>query len=129
MNIKIKKLLIKAEQSLNASEYLLRGEYIDFAVARAYYAMFYLAEAFLTTKNMAFSKHSAVISAFGKEFAKTQIIPPKYHKYLKEAQDLRLVGDYDEIDMISKEEAQIQINRAREFLEFSQQELNHFCQE
>lgn len=52
MNIKVQKLLIKAEQSLNASEYLLKGGYIDFAVARAYYTMFYLAEAFLITKNI-----------------------------------------------------------------------------
>lgn len=72
---------------------------------------------------MAFSKHSVVIYAFGKEFAKTKIIPTKYHKYLKEAQDLRLVGDYDDVDIISKEEAETQINRAREFLQFSKQEL------
>lgn len=129
MNIKIQKLLTKAQQSLDASEYLLRGKYTDFAVARAYYTMFYVAEAFLITKNMAFSKHSAVISAFGKEFAKTKIIPPKYHKYLKEAQDLRLLGDYDEMETISTEEAQTQINRAKEFLDFSQQKLTVFSQD
>ncbi len=123
MKEKVKKLLIKAEQSLNASQYLLAGGYIEFAVARAYYTMFYLAEAFLVTKNMAFSKHSAVISAFGREFAKTKIIPQKYHKYLKESQDLRLLGDYGDANTISEDEAEFQINRAKEFLEFSQKYL------
>ncbi len=124
MKEKVQKLLRKAEQSMNAAQYLLVGGYIEFAVARAYYTMFYLAEAFLVTKNMAFSKHSAVISAFGREFAKPNIIPPKYHKYLKEAQDLRLLGDYGEVDTISEEEAEFQISRAKEFIEFSQKYLS-----
>lgn len=72
---------------------------------------------------MAFSQHSAVISAFGREFAKTNITPQKYHKYLKEAQDLRLLSDYGDVDIISEEEAEIQINRAKEFFNFSQKEL------
>lgn len=124
MKEKVQKLLRKAEQSLNAAQYLLAGGYIEFAVARAYYTMFYLAEAFLVTKNMAFSKHSAVISAFGREFAKSKIIPQKYHKYLKEAQDLRLLGDYGEEETISEKEAEFQISRAKEFLEFSQKYLS-----
>jgi uncharacterized protein (UPF0332 family) len=39
--------------------------------------MFYIAEAFLEGKGLSFSKHSAVIAAFGREFAKTQLVPTK----------------------------------------------------
>ncbi|MFP4135220.1 MAG: HEPN domain-containing protein [Halothece sp.] len=78
--------------------------------------MFYIASAFLLGDSLTFSKHSAVISAFGKEFAKTERVPVKFHRQLKEAQDLRNVGDYGATDLISEEEAKVQIQRAEAFL-------------
>jgi uncharacterized protein (UPF0332 family) len=60
-----KQFFLKAQQSLQASKHLLVGEFYDFAVARAYYTMFYLASAFLAEQDLYFSKHSAVISANG----------------------------------------------------------------
>jgi uncharacterized protein (UPF0332 family) len=53
-------LLRKAEDSLNAAKLMRENGYYDFAASRAYYAMFYVAEAFLLGKGLAFSKHSAV---------------------------------------------------------------------
>jgi uncharacterized protein (UPF0332 family) len=109
-------LIAKAEQSLNAAQYLYEGEYYDFAVARAYYTMFYAASALLEGEGLSFTKHSAVISAFGREFAKTERIPKEYHRHLKEAQDLRLLGDYGELNIIEQAEAATQIQRAAEFI-------------
>ncbi len=63
-------LLLKAQQSLGAAKLLLDHNYPDQATSRAYYAMFYIAEAFLEGQGLSFSKHSAVIAAFGREFAK-----------------------------------------------------------
>ena len=116
-------LLLKAEQSLKASQYLLKGKFYDFAVARAYYTMFYIASAFLAGENLAFSKHSAVISAFGREFAKTEKLPRKFHQYLKEAQNLRLIGDYGGVNLVTVEEAELQITKAEEFFLFAQEKL------
>lgn len=42
--------------------------------------MLYIAEAFLLEKGLTFSKHSAVISAFGKHFAKTGELPKDFHR-------------------------------------------------
>ncbi|MGB2924596.1 MAG: HEPN domain-containing protein [Limnothrix sp.] len=116
-------LIAKAEQSFNAAEYLYQGEYYDFAVARAYYTMFYIASAFLEGEGLSFSKHSAVISAFGREFAKTGRIPREFHRHLKEAQDLRLLGDYGELNILDEEETRTQIDRAKVFLDFARQFL------
>ncbi|MDB9494423.1 HEPN domain-containing protein [Spirulina major CS-329] len=116
MNENQQQLIAKATQSLNAAKYLYQGEYYDFAVARAYYTMFYVASAYLEGEGLSFSKHSAVISAFGREFAKTGRIPKEFHRHLKEAQDLRLLGDYGEINILDKEEAATQIERATAFL-------------
>ena len=45
-------LLQKARQSLSAARLLLSGGYPDYAASRAYYTMFYIAEAFLEGEDM-----------------------------------------------------------------------------
>jgi uncharacterized protein (UPF0332 family) len=79
--------------------------------------MFYVAEAFLEGEGVAFSKHSAVISAFAQRFAKTGKVPVELHKHLLEAQELRHKADYDASGSISVDQAQEQIARAERFLE------------
>ena len=71
MSPELEALLNKADRSLAASQRLFEGADYDFAASRAYYAMFYLAEALLLTLRLTFSKHSAVIAAFGQHFVKT----------------------------------------------------------
>jgi uncharacterized protein (UPF0332 family) len=61
---------------------LLQGAYPDFAASRVYYAMFYIAQAFLEGEGLAFSKHSAVIAAFGQHFARTGKVPVEFHRFL-----------------------------------------------
>ena len=48
-------LLEQARASLGAARLLLTQGYHGFAASRAYYAMFYIAEAFLLGKDLAFS--------------------------------------------------------------------------
>jgi len=56
MTEEIDKLLRKAKRSLEAAKRLFdEGDY-DFSVSRAYYSMFYCAEALLLTKNLSFYK-------------------------------------------------------------------------
>ena len=79
--------------------------------------MFYVAEALLNEKNMSFSKHGSVHAAFGEHFAKTKNLDPKYHRWLMDAFDKRLVGDYGVDALIEKDVAEKMINQAKEFLE------------
>ena len=81
-----RELLLKAQQSLEAAKLLLTNNFPDYAASRAYYSMFYIAEAFLEGEGLSFSKHSAVIAAFGREFAKPQRVPTDFHRFLIEAQ-------------------------------------------
>lgn len=59
MRQELEDLASKARESLDAAELLFERKFYDFATSRAYYAMFYLAEAALFTKGLSFSKHSA----------------------------------------------------------------------
>lgn len=113
-------LLLKAHQSLSAAKMLLDGNYSDFAASRAYYTMFYIAEAFLEGEGMSFSKHSAVISAFGREFTRTNRVPVEFHRFLIEAQELRNSGDYGAFNAVSLEDAEELITRAEQFLELAE---------
>jgi len=54
-------LLKKAKDSLDAARLLVERSFYDFGVSRTYYAMFYIAEAFLLGEGLSFSKHSAVM--------------------------------------------------------------------
>ena len=94
MSAEVKALLQKAGESLQAAELLQQEGYLGFAASRAYYAMFYAAQALLLDRGLSFSSHAAVIGAFGKEYAKTAILDPKLHRYLIDAQDFRNLGDY-----------------------------------
>jgi uncharacterized protein (UPF0332 family) len=118
-------LIKKAQNSIDAAHLLKDSGYYDFAVSRAYYAMFYVAEAFLLEDDLSFSKHSAVISAFGKRFAKLVRVPQEFHRYLIEGEDSRNIGDYDTGEGLSEDDANTQIERAEKFLKLAEQLLGN----
>jgi uncharacterized protein (UPF0332 family) len=108
--------LAKAERAIGAARLLLDAGDADFAVARAYYAMFYTAEALLASEGLRFSKHSGVQSAFGQRFAKSGVLDPKYHRWLLEASASRLEGDYGYEAEIDPAEVARTLEQAEEFL-------------
>ena len=109
-------LLNKASESIKAANIMLREKFPDIAASRGYYAMFYIAEALLLSRNLAFSSHSAIIAAYGKEFARSKALDPKFHHYLRTSQEARLIGDYGIEKKVSPEEASRIVNWAEEFL-------------
>ncbi|MDF0644278.1 MAG: HEPN domain-containing protein [Nitrospira sp.] len=112
-------LLRKAQASLRAAQLLAGERLFDFAVSRAYYTMFYVAEALLLGQGLSFSKHSAVLAAFGEHLAKPAVVPSQFHKYLLDGEDSRHVGDYDLGPGLSAVDAAEQISRAQEFLDLA----------
>ncbi len=116
-------LLAKSENSLKAARLLTAEGFHDFAASRTYYAMFYVAQAFLLRENVAFSKHSAVIAAFGQQFVKTGLVAERFHRYLIEGADLRNISDYDIRSGLSRDDVEIQMSRAEEFLSLALQFL------
>ena len=80
MKISSQKLLEKAARAIEAAISLLENGYPEFSTGRAYYAMFYTAEALLDEKNLKYSKHGGVHGAFGQHYVKTGLFDPKYHR-------------------------------------------------
>ena len=58
MNAEVARLLAKAASSRRAAALLASQDYLDFAASRAYYALFYVAEALLLAEGHTFSSHA-----------------------------------------------------------------------
>ncbi len=117
MNQTTEQLFARAVDAIEAAEILLTNEKTDIAAGRAYYAMFYIAEALLNEKGFQFGKHGNVIAAYGQHFAKTKELDPKFHHWLLTSFDQRQIGDYAFDPNIQSSSVLQMIQQAQEFLE------------
>lgn len=123
MNQETRRLLDKAGRALRAAETLLRAGDAEYAAGRAYYAMLHTAQALLRHKDLRYRKHGGVHAAFGEHFAKPGVLDPKYHRWLLDAFDARLRGDYDLDAVFDEESVAATVQQAREFLETARRYL------
>ena len=110
-------LVNRAEESHQAAKVLLDTGFSNYSAAQSYYTMFYLIEALLHSKDLRFSSHSAVIAAYGKEFAKTRILDPKFHRRIIIAERRRETGHYAVESSVTQEEALESFQWAEEFIQ------------
>ncbi|HCO96071.1 MAG TPA: HEPN domain-containing protein [Phycisphaerales bacterium] len=113
----IQALIEKARRYLRSAELLIHDGDYDSAVSRSYYAMFYSAEAALLKKEMTFSSHKAVISAFGQYFVKTGIFDKRMGRDLNIIFGERQLGDYESNFSISEDNARHVLQTAQGFVD------------
>jgi uncharacterized protein (UPF0332 family) len=106
----------KADRFLNTAERALDSGDYDSCVSRCYYAMFFLAEGVLLTKDFSASSHKGVIRLFGEHFIKTGIFERDLGKALNDAYDKRLVGDYGVGFTVTKQQAKDLLETAQKFV-------------
>lgn len=120
------KLLNKSLDVLEAAEALLKIGKIDVAAGRAYYSMMHTAEALLfEEKDLSFNKHGDIHGAYGLYFSKTKTFDPKFHRWLLDAFDQRIVGDYDVSSELDHELVSEMIEQAHEFLQAAKEHLKN----
>ena len=91
---KIEQYLERARQAVSTGRLVAaHGDYVA-ATNRAYYAIFYAANALLATRKLERSKHSGVIAAFRQHFVKTGIIKAEFSRFYGEAMEQRNAADY-----------------------------------
>jgi uncharacterized protein (UPF0332 family) len=110
-------LIQKALRYLKSADLLLKDDDYESSVSRAYYAMFYSAEAVLLTKGLSFSSHKGVISGFGEHFIKTGVFPKEMARELNRAFEKRQLGDYESATAISREDAGQLLETAKDFVD------------
>lgn len=109
-------LLAKADSRLTAAARDLTAGDVERSLSASYYAMFYAACAALEKIGVSRAKHSAVIAAFGEQFAKTNRVDARYHSMFLGAFALRSVADYVTHVALSRETAEETLSNARSFV-------------
>ena len=116
MTDEMRKLFKRADHAIEVAEELYKKGYYADAASKTYYAMFYAAQALLKSEDIDVTKHSAVESALGYYFVKTNKIESKYHKMFISARKIREIADYDIQEEIVEPQSGLKIEEGKEFL-------------
>ena len=105
----VKGIIDKGKRALEDSKVLFANKRYESASSRAYYAVFHLLQAALSTNSLNFSKHSAVLSHFSKIFLKTEILPKEFSKTIGRLRKDREIVDYDYVHTAEEGEVKADI--------------------
>ncbi len=105
-----------ANEVLEVAQLNMDNDFYASSVNRAYYAIFYAANALLVTKRLSQSKHSGVINAFRQHFVKTGLITPEYSDLYGRIMGNRHTSDYELESSITKEIASTDLADATKFV-------------
>jgi uncharacterized protein (UPF0332 family) len=106
-----------AREMLEVASHNLADGFYGSAINRAYYAVFYAANALLATQGLARSKHSGVIAAFREHFVKTGLVEIEFGDIYGRVMDDRHVGDYDVDASITPDRARTDLDDAQRFVD------------
>jgi uncharacterized protein (UPF0332 family) len=108
--------LHRADKSLDAARTLLKENFLEDALSRAYYAILHAARAVLLAEGVSVSSHRAVRRLFGSHLIKPGKLAVRLAKILAEEQDDRFLADYDAWFQVERERAEKRVSEAAEFL-------------
>ena len=116
MRLEVEQGLERSRRELEAAEALLRQEFFEQAISRAYYACFYAAEMALLSLGETRSKHSGVLSAFGRRVIREGGLQAEMGELLRSLFEDRIDADYRFIGA-PPGRARERIDDARRFVE------------
>ena len=106
----------KASEDLLASEVMLKESLYKVSINRSYYAIFHAMRAVTALVGYDSSKHSGIIAYFNQNFVKLGEFDKESSKIVKNASFLREKSDYEDFYIVSKQQAEKQIQDAKRFL-------------
>ncbi len=106
----------RALKAHGAAKALLKEDFYEDAVSRAYYAVLHAAKAALLTRDVACESHAAVRRSVGKELIQKGNLEREWAIILAQAQDDRALADYDVELAFSEKVARKRVEDAGRFL-------------
>ena len=113
-----------AKEDLEAAQLNFENRQYRASNNRAYYAIFRAISACLALEFKAYKQHAQVIGSFNKDFVHTGVFPKEISKRISRAQEVRHASDYDDFYIVSMEEAQEQLETAKEVVDMVNKYLN-----
>ncbi len=103
-----------------AEENLASGKYRA-SVNRAYYAVFHALRAITAPDRFDSGKHSGIIAFFNQHYVKPGIFDKEISKMIDSCYRLREKADYDDFFLAAKDDAVIQLEKAKRIMEAVEQ--------
>lgn len=105
-----------SKSDIKAAEILLAAKEFRGANNRAYYGIYHAISAVYALDGNAYKRHKDALANFNKNYVKTEIFPRKLGKKIVESEEIRHASDYDDFYIATREEAEEQIQTAKELV-------------
>ena len=105
-----------SKSDIKAAEILLNAREFRGANNRAYYGIYHAVSAIHALDGNAYKRHKNALANFNKNYVKTEIFPRKLGKRIVESEEIRHASDYDDFYIATREEAEEQIQTAKELV-------------
>ncbi|HOT75751.1 MAG TPA: HEPN domain-containing protein [Candidatus Wallbacteria bacterium] len=109
--------LDKAKEELDTARQLFELNRFSKSLNCSYYSIFHATRALLAYDQFDSKKHSGIISYFIKNYIASKILPQELARVILDAEDFRHDADYMDFYVVSSDDARIQIEKAKYFLE------------
>jgi uncharacterized protein (UPF0332 family) len=117
LTTEVQAYLEKARHALEVAEKLMVGKDFGDAAGKAYFAMFYAAQALLKAHDIEVTKHAGVASMLGHHFAKPGLLATKFHRMFLNARRAREIADYGIFEVVLEPVAKMTLKDSRAFVE------------
>jgi uncharacterized protein (UPF0332 family) len=108
--------LNKAKELAEEAKLLFANKRYDGSVNRSYYAIFSAVRSLLALLRLDSRKHSGVITYFDRYFVKSGIFAREFSRIVHTSFDVRQASDYQDFYVISKEQAEAQLDGCIQFI-------------
>ncbi|MBU2702621.1 uncharacterized protein (UPF0332 family) [Sporomusaceae bacterium BoRhaA] len=108
----------KAKECLADAQDAFEESRLANSINRSYYAMFHATRALLAIDSFDSKKHSSILGYFNQYYIASKKIEVSYYKMVTNAFRVRNKTDYDDFYIVSKEEAQQQLENSQAFTDF-----------
>lgn len=106
-----------ADEALSDSHYLLQDARLKAAINRAYYAMFYAAQAALSSGQVRMPKtHRGVLTLFNSHYVRTGKVNAQFARDFRTAFNLRQQSDYEAYTNVEETQVQDMVQKAEAFV-------------
>lgn len=105
-----------SKSDIKAAEILLGAGEFRGANNRAYYGIYHAVSAIHALDGNAYKRHKDALANFNKNYVKTEIFPRKLGKKIAESEEIRHASDYDDFYIATRDEAEEQIQTAKELV-------------
>ena len=105
-----------SKSDIKAAEILLNAREFRGANNRAYYGIYHAVSAIHALDGNAYKRHKDALANFNKNYVKTEIFTRKLGKRIVESEEIRHASDYDDFYIATREEAEEQIQTAKELV-------------